>query len=44
MGFKVKALKELRNCNRKLFLCPHQKQAETQSIFLTAIFENKFTL
>ena len=31
-------LKELRNCNRKLFLCPPQKYAKTQPTFQTAIF------
>ena len=36
-------LKELRNYNRKLFLCPPQKQAKTQSTFETFIFQNIFT-
>ena len=29
----IEALKELRNYNRKLFLCPPQKLAETQPRF-----------
>ena len=37
------SLKELRNCTRKLFLCPPQKYAKTQPAFLTAI-HGKFTL
>ena len=37
-------LKELRNCNWKLFLCPPKKQAKTQPPFWTAIFLDKFTL
>ena len=37
-------LKELRNCNQKLFLCPPQKEATTQQTFQTAIFLNKCTL
>ena len=37
-------LKELRNYNRKLFLCPPQKQAETQTKILNCFFQNKFTL
>ena len=32
-------LKELRNYNRKSFLCPPEKQAETQPTFSTAIFK-----
>ena len=37
-------LKELRNCNQKLFLCPPQKEVTTQQTFQTAIFLNKCTL
>ena len=37
-------LKELRNCNWKLFLCPPKNQAKTQPPFWTAIFLDKFTL
>ena len=32
-------LKELRNYNGKSFLCPPEKQAETQPTFSTAIFK-----
>ena len=37
-------LKELRNCNQKLFLCPSQKEVTTQQTFQTAIILNKCTL
>ena len=36
--------KELRNYNRKLYLCSPQNYAETQPTFYTVIFQNKFTL
>ena len=37
-------LKELGNYNRKLFLCPPKKYAETQPTLYTAIFQRKFIL
>ena len=37
-------LKELRNYNRKSFLSPPEKQAETQPTFSNCYFQNKFTL
>ena len=37
-------LKELQNYERKLLLCPPQKQAKTQSTFLSAVFHNKVTV
>ena len=37
-------LKELRNYNRKLFLFLPQKSAGIQTTFLTAIFQDKYTL
>ena len=36
-------LKELRNYNRKLFLCLPKKYGKTQPALWTAIFHNKFT-
>ena len=37
-------LKELRIHNRKLFLCPPQKDVKTQTAFRAAIFQDKFKL
>ena len=37
-------LKELRIHNRKLFLCPPQKDVKTQTAFKAAIFQDKFKL
>ena len=36
-------LKGLRNYNRKVFLCPPQKNVEIRPTFSTAISQNKFT-
>ena len=38
------SLKELRNYNRKLFLCPPQKQTKIQPNFWAAVFQNKLIL
>ena len=37
----MSCLKDLQNCNRKLFLCPPQKWAKTQAAFWAAIFHDK---